>query len=121
MADDNQDAAGAPAGAPPAAAGAPPAGPPPAGRGQPPPGPPDETIIGGAALLKELLIIGFIVAFVAVYGYFIVKIWQAAAGKPPSFSDASVALAGSLAGVLGSAFALALGVAKPGNAAPPPL
>jgi hypothetical protein len=78
------------------------------------PAPPD-TIIGGLRTLRELLVIGLVVAFVLLYGDFIVEIWQARLDNnwPPKFNDGVVSLAGALAGVLGTAFAVALGVAKP--------
>jgi hypothetical protein len=72
-----------------------------------------QSIVGGMRTLRELLIIGFVLAFVAVYADFMRDIWRAGEGDPPEFNDALVTLAGSLAGVLGSAFALSLGVAKP--------
>jgi hypothetical protein len=77
--------------------------------------PPADTIVGGMRTLRELLIVGFVVAFVLLYGDFIVDIWRARMDErpPPAFNDGVVTLAGALAGVLGTAFAVALGVAKP--------
>ena len=77
--------------------------------------PSGDTIVGGMRTLRELLVLGFVAAFVAVYGTFIWRIWEARAdgAAPPQFSDGLVSFAGALAGVLGSAFAIALGVAKP--------
>lgn len=74
-----------------------------------------ETIVGGMRTLRELLVLGLVVAFVVVYGTFIWEIWEARADNAaaPRYSDGLVAFAGSLAGVLGSAFAIALGIAKP--------
>lgn len=74
---------------------------------------PAPTIVGGMRTLRELLILAFVAAFIVVFGDFIRDIWKAEEGQPPQFNDGLVALAGSLAGVLGSAFAVALGVAKP--------
>ena len=47
------------------------------------------------------------------------EIWSADGNKPPKFDDALLSVAGALAGVLGSGFALALGVKKPDDVAPP--
>jgi hypothetical protein len=82
--------------------------------------PPGDTIVGGMRTLRELLVLGFVAAFVVVYGSFIWDIWLARIDDtdPPRFSDALVTFAGSLAGVLGSAFAVALGVSKPRVAEP---
>jgi hypothetical protein len=81
-------------------------------RPEPPPG---DTIVGGMRTLRELLVFGFVIAFVAVYSDFIWDIWRARVddSTPPRFNDGLVTLAGALAGVLGSAFAIALGIAKP--------
>lgn len=79
---------------------------------------PAPSIVGGLATLRELLVLGFVAAFVVVYGDFILDIWDAEKGRPPHFDTGLVTLAGSLAGVLGSAFAVALGVAKPDAQAP---
>jgi hypothetical protein len=77
------------------------------------------SIVGGVGALKALLIVGFVLAFVAVYGYFIEKIWTASSGRPPSFDAAIIATAGALSGILGSGFALALGVARPDDSQAP--
>jgi hypothetical protein len=74
----------------------------------------EESIVGGLRTLKDLLIVGFVAGFVVIYFDFIWDIWHAKDGVPPRFNDGLIAVAGSLAGVLGSAFALALGIAKPG-------
>ncbi len=69
----------------------------------------------GVRTLRELLVVGFVAAFVLIYGDFIVDIWRARkeGAPPPTFNDGLVTLAGALAGVLGTAFAVALGVSKP--------
>jgi hypothetical protein len=81
---------------------------------------PGETIIGGMRTLRELLVLGLVAAFVVVYGSFMWDIWQACVNgaDPPGFNDGLVNFAGALAGVLGSAFAVALGIAKPPVTAP---
>lgn len=76
--------------------------------GAPPQGPAEQ--IAGVAVLKGLILYAAVFAFAALYIYFIVNIFQASPGKPPSFDGTLVSAAAALAGVLGSAFALAIGV-----------
>ena len=66
--------------------------------------------ISGLSALKGAVLYGAILTFVGFYAYFIAKIFAAAAGKPPSFDATMVSAAAALAGVLGSAFALVIGV-----------
>jgi len=66
--------------------------------------------IAGIAVLKGLILYAAVFAFAALYVYFIVNIFQAKPGTPPSFDGTLVSAAAALAGVLGSAFALAIGV-----------
>ena len=66
--------------------------------------------ISGLSVLKGAVLYGAILTFVGFYAYFIAKIFAAAAGKPPSFDATMVSAAAALAGVLGSAFALVIGV-----------
>jgi hypothetical protein len=82
--------------------------------------PADNTVVGGMNTLRELLVFGFVAAFIVIYGDFVWDIWQARIdGKPaPKFNDGVVSFAGALAGVLGSAFALALGVEKRAQPSP---
>lgn len=74
-----------------------------------------DSIVGGMRTLRELLVVGLVAAFVVVYGDFMIDIWDARRDgeQPPGFNDGLVAFAGALAGILGSAFAVALGIAKP--------
>lgn len=72
--------------------------------------------VGGLSVLKGLILYGAVAAFAALYVYFVVEIFQASAGAPPAFSTAIVSAAAALAGVLGSAFALAVGVPTTDNA-----
>lgn len=65
--------------------------------------------IGGLSVLKGLVLYGAVFSFASLYIYFIVKIFQAQAGKPPTFDGTLVSAAAALAGVLGSAFALQVG------------
>jgi hypothetical protein len=67
------------------------------------------TRIAGLSALKGLVLYGAVTAFASVYVYFIVKIFDARAGKPPTLATALVSAAAALAGVLGSAFALEIG------------
>jgi len=65
--------------------------------------------VWGGRKLLEILVLGFVGAFIAVYADFIWEIWRARAnGSPsPEFSEGLVSFAGGLAGILGSAFAVA--------------
>lgn len=76
--------------------------------GAPPQGSAEQ--IAGVAVLKGLILYAAVFAFAALYIYFIVNIFQANPGKAPSFDGTLVSAAAALAGVLGSAFALAIGV-----------
>jgi hypothetical protein len=66
--------------------------------------------VAGIPVLKGLILYTAVLAFAALYTYFIVEIFAARAGSPPSFNATLVDAAAALAGVLGSAFALAVGV-----------
>lgn len=77
------------------------------------------SIVGGVDALKAILIVGFVLAFVAVYAYFIERIWAAGAASKPQFDTSLIAIAGTLSGILGSGFALAIGVARPDDAPAP--
>jgi membrane associated rhomboid family serine protease len=61
------------------------------------------------SVLKGLLLYGAVLTFAGFYIYFIVQITKAT-GKPPGLPAAMVSVAAALAGVLGSAFAVAIGV-----------
>ncbi|MGA9856371.1 MAG: hypothetical protein WBQ18_00840 [Solirubrobacteraceae bacterium] len=73
------------------------------------PAPPHDAIAGAAAL-RGLMLYGAVLAFAGLYIYFIVKILGAVARQPPAFDGSMIAAAAALAGVLGSAFALKVGV-----------
>jgi hypothetical protein len=66
--------------------------------------------IAGLSVLKGLLLYGATLVFAGFYAYFMAKIASAPEGRPPSFDPAMISVAAALAGVLGSAFALAIGV-----------
>jgi pSer/pThr/pTyr-binding forkhead associated (FHA) protein len=68
-----------------------------------------ETIAGSSAL-RGVLLYGAILVFAGLFAYFIYEIANAPAGHPPKPEGALVAVAAALAGVLGSGFALAIGV-----------
>ncbi len=70
--------------------------------------------IAGLSALKGLVVYAAILAFAGLYGYFIVKISTSA--RQPDLSPVLVSAAAALAGVLGSAFALAVNVTTPSNA-----
>jgi hypothetical protein len=66
--------------------------------------------IAGVSVLKGILLYAAIFTFVGFYAYFIVKISTASGGAPPTFDATMVSAAAALAGVLGSAFAVVIGV-----------
>ena len=65
--------------------------------------------IGGLCVLKGVIIYAATLTFAGFYVYFIVRIFQAT-GRPPTFDPAMVSAGAALAGVLGSAFALVIGL-----------
>jgi hypothetical protein len=67
------------------------------------------TDIGGSSILKGLVLYGAVITFAVLYIHFMVEIFQAPKGKPPSFETSLISAAAALAGVLGSAFALDIG------------
>ena len=66
--------------------------------------------IAGLPVLKGAVLYGATLTFAALYADFMTNIFSATNGKPPVFDAALVTTAAALAGVLGSAFALAIGV-----------
>jgi hypothetical protein len=66
--------------------------------------------IADLSALKAIVLYGATLAFAGLYAYFMEQIATAAAGTQPGFSTAMVGAAAALAGTLGSAFALAVGV-----------
>lgn len=71
--------------------------------------------IAGLSALKGLVVYAATLSFAGLYGYFIVKI-TTATGQPPVFPAVLVSAAAALAGVLGSAFALEVGLTTPPSA-----
>jgi hypothetical protein len=71
--------------------------------------------IGGLCVLKGTIIYAATLTFSGFYIYFMLEIFQAH-GKPPSFDPAMVSASAALAGVLGSAFALVIGLPTDKNA-----
>jgi hypothetical protein len=66
--------------------------------------------IAGLSVLKGLVLYGSTLAFAGFYAYFMVRIAEASQGRQPHFDMAVVSAAAALAGVLGSAFAIVIGV-----------
>lgn len=66
--------------------------------------------IAGLSVLKGLVVYGATLTFAGLYAYFMEEIVSAANKTPPHLSGAMVSGAAALAGVLGSAFALVMGV-----------
>ncbi len=75
--------------------------------------------IAGVRALKGLVLYGATLTFAALYTYFIVEISLASPGAPPKFDAALVSTAAALAGILGSAFALAVGTESRGTSSTP--
>jgi hypothetical protein len=71
--------------------------------------------IAGLSALKGLAVYAATLSFAGLYGYFIVRI-STAAGPPPILDSVVLSAAAALAGVLGSAFALEVGVTTPRGA-----
>ena len=78
--------------------------------GGPPQSPPERPSIAGLCALKGILTYAAVLAFAALYVSFIVDIVRAEPGEPPALNTAMLSAAAALAGVLGSAFALYVGV-----------
>jgi hypothetical protein len=66
--------------------------------------------IGGLSALKGLILYGATLMFAGLYIYFIVRILAASPSSRPELDPALVKAAAALAGVLGSAFALEIGI-----------
>jgi hypothetical protein len=66
--------------------------------------------IAGLPVLKGAVLYGATLTFAALYADFMANIFSATDGTPPVFDAALVTTAAALAGILGSAFALAIGV-----------
>jgi len=66
--------------------------------------------IAGLSVLKGLVVYGATLTFAGLYAYFMEEIVTAASKTPPDLNGAMVSGAAALAGVLGSAFALIMGV-----------
>jgi hypothetical protein len=62
------------------------------------------------SLLKGLVLYGATLTFAGFYAYFMEQIAEAAAKQPPHLDTAMVSVSAALAGLLGSAFALVIGV-----------
>jgi hypothetical protein len=66
--------------------------------------------IGGMSTLRGLIVYGAVLAFAGLFIDFMVVISSARAGTKPSIDATLISAAAALAGVLGSAFALKVGV-----------
>jgi hypothetical protein len=87
---------------------------------QPSPAPTDQAPtandgIGGMSALRGLMLYGAILAFAGLYAYFMVVISTSRHGVKPALDATLISAAAALSGVLGSAFALKIGV-KPSAA-----
>jgi hypothetical protein len=72
------------------------------------------SLIGGLSVLKGLVLYGATLTFAGFYSYFMFRIFDAS-GNKPTLDTAMVGAAAALAGVLGSAFALAFGTPSQGT------
>ena len=68
------------------------------------------TRIAGLSVLKGLVLYGATLTFAGFYAYFMTRIAEATTNKAPHFNPAMISASAALAGVLGSAFALVVGV-----------
>jgi hypothetical protein len=66
--------------------------------------------IGGMSALRGLMLYGAILTFAGLYAYFMVVISTSRHGVKPGIDAALISAAAALSGVLGSAFALKIGV-----------
>jgi len=66
--------------------------------------------IAGLPVLKGLILYGATLSFAGFYAYFMEEIVSAQSGKQPALSGVLIGAAAALAGILGSGFALAIGV-----------
>jgi hypothetical protein len=84
------------------------------GQPEPPaPTPPDAASndgIAGMSALRGLLVYGAVLTFAGLFTDFMVRISTAKSGVTPGIDSSMIAAAAALAGVLGSAFALKVGV-----------
>lgn len=72
--------------------------------------------VGGMSTLRGLLVYGAVLAFAGLFIDFMVVICSAKAGVKPSIDATLISAAAALSGVLGSAFALKIGVSpNPAN------
>lgn len=67
--------------------------------------------IGGMSALRGLMLYGSVFAFAGLYSYFMVVISTSRHGVKPAIDATLISAAAALSGVLGSAFALKIGVA----------
>lgn len=73
--------------------------------------------IAGLSVLKGIMMYGATLTFAALYVYFIVRISATGPAHQARFDSSLVTVAATLAGVLGSAFALEVGTTTPAAAA----
>jgi hypothetical protein len=66
----------------------------------------------GSATLRFLFLVGGLVAFAVLYAYFIYEIWTASDNTTPDLDKQLVYMASALGGVLGTFFAVALGIQR---------
>jgi hypothetical protein len=66
----------------------------------------------GVGAIRLLFLVGGLVAFAGLYIYFFVEIWTVDGKKPPAIDKQLVYVASVLGGVLGTFFAVALGIQR---------
>jgi hypothetical protein len=71
-----------------------------------------ETRILGANVLKSIILVGVVLAFAALYLGFALDVLRAPTDQEATIDPTLANVAGGLAGILGTGFALALGVKK---------
>ena len=71
--------------------------------------------IAGLSVMKGVVVYGATLTFAGLYAYFIHRIVGAKPNTPPKLDTTLTATAAALAGVLGSAFALVVGIPTDGR------
>jgi hypothetical protein len=64
----------------------------------------------GVTFIRALFVVAGLLVFAGLYAYFIIEIWTTDEKKPPSLDKQLVYVASLLAGILGTFFAVALGI-----------
>src|SRR5215213_1172423 len=66
----------------------------------------------GVKAMRLAFLVAGLLAFLGLYVYFFIKIWDASGKKPPALDKQLLYVASLLTGVLGTYFAVALGIQR---------